>query len=92
METDTTLRELQKEFVGIGVYSNLEFVQICVRNRAFCYEVNAGGQIYYHVFKRVENPRFGVVSYPGSEAFGKRAWCYRNLEHAIEKFNSLQNN
>lgn len=89
MDTRIALREPEKEFVGIGPYQGFKFAQNLVWSRAFCYKVDVGGQIYWHVFKKWGNPRFGVFSYPGPEAFGRWAWCYRSFDQAMEKFNSL---
>lgn len=83
------LREPPHQFTGTGQYKGFEFTRILTRNRAYCYLVVAGGTKYYHVFKRMENPRFGTISYPRPEAFGKWAWVYRSLDEATCKLNTI---
>ena len=83
------LREPPVRFTGIGPYKGFEFARICVTRWAYCYEVNVGGVLYLHVFKRRENPRFGTISYPRPEAFGVWAWCYRRLDEALNKLNLI---
>jgi hypothetical protein len=83
------MRELKKQFVGTGEVKGNKFTQIRCTNRAFLYEVNTGYSIYYEVFKKVLNKRFGVVSYPKAKYFGFWAFTYPTLEQATRKFNQL---
>lgn len=87
--TKITIKDLPTTFTGTGPYKGFEFALICVSKWAFCYELNVGGQIYYHTFKRRENTRFGLVSYPGPKAFGIWAWCYRRKIDAVHRFNQI---
>ena len=83
------MKELRKQFTGIGEVKGYEFTQISTTSTGFLYEVNQNGLTYYEVFKRVENTRFAVVSYPSSKAFGVWAWRYRDLQQAQNKLNTL---
>ena len=84
------MKELKKEFSGIGEVRGYQFSQIYKTSRAFIYEVSYGEGKHYEVFKRRINNRFGCVSYPTSQGFGIWAWTYSKLEKAIEKFNELE--
>ncbi len=83
------LREPPLRFTGIGPYKGFEFTRILTRKRAYCYLLLVGGVKYYHVFKRMENPRFGTISYPGPKSFGSWAWCCRSLDEATRKLNEF---
>ncbi|MDX9882590.1 MAG: hypothetical protein RBS73_11030 [Prolixibacteraceae bacterium] len=83
------IRRLEKEFIGRGEVSGFKFTQIKATNSAFLYKVESSGVIYYEVFKKRKNVRFGNVSYPTSKAFGKWAWTYRDIDKAIKKFDQL---
>ncbi len=85
----TVIKELKKEFLGIGEVKGYQFSQICKTSQAFIYEVSYGEGKHYEVFKRRVNGRFGCVSYPSSKGFGIWAWTYSTLDKAIEKFNQL---
>ena len=81
------MKELQKEFIGKGEVSGFKFTQLEATNKAFLYKVQAGGLIYYEVFKRRENTRYGCVSYPTSKAFGVWAQTTSDYEKALDYFN-----
>ena len=83
------MKELKKEFLGIGEVRGYKFSQISQTSRAFIYEVSFGDGRHYEVFKKRLNKRHGCVSYPTSKGFGIWAWTYDELEVAIEKFNQL---
>ncbi len=83
------IKILQERFVGRGEVKGHIFTQLSRTDRAFLYEVNTGNGIYYEVFKKKINHRYGCVSYPTSKAFGFWAWSYSNLEKAIAKINHL---
>ncbi len=95
------MKELEKEFVGVGEVKGFLFRQIMQSETAYLYEVNDEGSFHYEVFKRVEKQasqamrdnvliNFSAkVSYPSAKSFGTTAWTYRNLDTAIEKFKTL---
>ena len=85
----THIKELKKEFLGIGEVKGYKFTQISQTSRALIYEVSFGEGKHYEVFKKRINSRFGCVSYPSRKGFGIWAWTYNELEEAIEKFNQL---
>jgi len=83
------MKELQKEFIGIGAVSGFKFTQLKSGN-AYIYKVEIPtGQIHYEVFKRVENARFNCISYPGENSFGLWAFTKKTIEEAELKFNEL---
>jgi hypothetical protein len=84
------IKELKKEFLGIGEVKGYQFSQIYKTSQAFIYEVSYGEGKHYEVFKKRINSRFGCVSYPTSKGFGIWAWTYSTLDKAIEKFNQLE--
>lgn len=83
------IKELALDFIGRGPYKGFEFNQLLASKKAFVYNVNVNGALYYEVFYKRINTRFGAVSYPSPEAFGYWAWNYRTLDKAIQKFNEL---
>lgn len=83
------MKQLQKNFTGIGEVKGFEFTQISETDKGFIYLVDAGSTSYYEVFKRKENTRFNTVSYPTSKAFGIWAWSVKTLEQANEKLESF---
>lgn len=86
------IKELKKEFLGIGEVKGYKFSQIYKTSQAFIYEVSYDRGKHYEVFKRRVNSRFGCISYPTSKGFGIWAWTYSTLDKAIEKFNQLEFN
>lgn len=83
------MKPLEKEFIGRGEVKGFKFTQIKATNMAYLYKVDSGWSINYEVFKRRENVRYGVVSYPTSKAFGVWAWTCMTLEGAEKKFNEI---
>jgi len=83
------MKKLEKHFIGRGEVRGFKFTQLQATNSAFLYKVESSGVIYYEVFRKRVNARFGNVSYPTSKAFGKWAWTFRDLNDAEEKFNKL---
>ncbi|WP_282073192.1 hypothetical protein [Polaribacter atrinae] len=81
------MKTLKKQFIGTGEVKGFKFTQIRCTNRAFLYEIDTGNSLYYEVFKKVKNKRFGVVSYPSSKAFCFWAWTYFSFDKAVIKFN-----
>jgi hypothetical protein len=81
------MKELDKEFIGKGEVRGFKFTQLEATNQAYLYEVDMNGAIYYEVFKRRENTRFGCVSYPTGEAFGLWAQTIRDYNKALSYFN-----
>lgn len=86
---ETQIRELERVIYGEGEVKGFLFRQISVTNRAFLYQVDSGSGIYYEVFRKRVNHRFGCVSFPTSKAFGIWAWTYEDLNKAIKKFKEL---
>lgn len=91
--SDSTVRELPIEFVGVGEVRGFEFTQLENNGVAYVYEVKCSDDSspHYEVFKRVVNDRFGVVSYPKSKAFGIWAYCCTSLDAAYDKYYKLSN-
>ena len=60
------MRELPIEFVGIGEVRGFQFRQVSRTMFGYIYEVRVPGteKCHYEVFRRMENARFGCVSYP----------------------------
>lgn len=85
------MTELDKTKIGIGEMKGFAFIQMEASDKAYVYAVDMGEVTYYEVFKRRINTRFEEhkVSYPTSKAFGIWAWCYRDYEKAINRFNEL---
>lgn len=83
------MKPLEKEFIGRGEVKGFKFIQIKATDLAYLYKVINGNAIYYEVFKKRENARYGVISYPTSNAFGVWAWTYMSFERAEYKFNEL---
>lgn len=84
------IKELPLDFIGRRQYRGFKFTQIHATTKAYVYSVDVSGAVYYHVFKKRINTRFGAVSYPSPEALGRSAWCYyRELDKAMTKFNEL---
>ena len=85
------MKELEKEFIGIGEVKDFRFKQILSNNYAYMYEVKNPDvyEVYYEVFERRINEQFGCVSYPKGKAFGIWAWCITDYDRAKEKFDWL---
>lgn len=89
------IKPLPERFTGKWAVKGFLFTQIFITNRVFCYEINVGGAIFYHVFKKVKNSRFLTISFPGPNAFG--VWpgvtgYMRRLNRSITHFIKLNNN
>jgi hypothetical protein len=85
------MKELRKEFIGVGEVRGFHFKQIHENGYAYVYEVinNEANKTYYEVFERQENKAFDCVSYPKSKSFGVWAWCINNYEDALNKYNEV---
>lgn len=83
------MKPLPEIFIGGGEYRGFEFKQIFPSDKAFLYQVNVAGQLYYHIFKKRINTCFGSLSYTSPEAFGRWVGCYRNLDQATKKYEEL---
>jgi hypothetical protein len=83
------IKELKTDFIGKGQVRGFRFTQISKTDSAFLFLVNTGDSIYYEVFKRVINERYGCVSYPTDRAFGIWAWTTPSLTRAMEILNEI---
>lgn len=84
------IKELSDEFVGIGEVSGYVFKKERGDGYAYLYSVRGGSnRVYYEVFERRVNDRFGVVSYPKSKAFGKWALTTYSWDKANEYFDKM---
>ena len=84
------MRDLAENFEGRGEVKGYSFTQMQKSNKAYLYHVsNNEGGFHYEVFRRKENTRFGVVSYPSSKAFGVWAWTTGDFESAKKRFAQL---
>ena len=86
------LRELPVEFVGVGEVRGFVFRQVSRTMFGYVYEVRVPGKegSHYEVFRRMENARFGCVSYPKSKSFGAWAWCCDSLAKARERLKAFE--
>jgi hypothetical protein len=83
-------KELPEEFIGRGEVKGNSFKQIARSDEAYIYEVKASKNCkWYEVFKRIEDSRFGKISYPKSNSFGVTAWTSKSYERAVEIFNRI---
>lgn len=81
------IKELRDEFEGIGEVRGFRFKKLLSNGYAYLYEVRGGSsRVYYEVFERVVNDRFGVVSYPKSNAFGKWAKTTYDYDKALDYY------
>jgi hypothetical protein len=85
------MKELSKEFIGIGEVRGFQFKQLHFNGYAYMYQVYSpeANRTYYEVFERVENESFNCVSYPKSKSFGVWAWCMRDYDKACLKFDEI---
>jgi len=83
MTTETQIRELPLTFIGRGEVRGFHFRQVTRTESGYIYEVRHEGGVHYEVFRRVINPRFGRVSYPGSKSFGFIARTAKTLDFAF---------
>lgn len=82
------MKELRKEFIGVGEVRGYQFKQLHENGYAYVYEVVNPEEKspYYEVFERVENTIFDCVSYPKSKSFGVWAWCINDYDKAMLKY------
>ena len=92
MADNAMLRELPVEFVGTGEVRGFQFRQVSRTMFGYIYEVRVPGaqECHYEVFRRMENARFGCVSYPKSKSFGAWAWCCDSLAKARERLKAFE--
>ena len=92
MADNAMLRELPVEFVGTGEVRRFQFRQVSRTMFGYIYEVRVPGKsgCHYEVFRRMENARFGCVSYPKSKSFGAWAWCCDSLAKARERLKGFE--
>ena len=92
MADSAMLRELPVEFVGVGEVRGFLFRQVSRTMFGYIYEVRVPGaqECHYEVFRRMENARFGCVSYPKSKSFGAWAWCCDSLARARERLKGFE--
>ena len=92
MADSAMLRELPVEFVGVGEVRGFLFRQVARTMFGYIYEVRVPGkgESHYEVFRRMENARFGCVSYPKSKSFGAWAWCCDSLAKARERLKAFE--
>ncbi len=83
------IKKLKTDFVGKGRVKGFHFTQLSKTNSAYLYLVNTGESIYYEVFIRAINKRYGCVSYPTSKAFGIWAWTTPSLTSTMEIQNDI---
>jgi hypothetical protein len=84
------LKELPMEFNGRGEVRVFMFIRIYKSDRRYLYKVAQPRlPVHFEVFKRVDNKRFGCVSYPNSNSFGVWAWTAKDLDSALQRFNNL---
>jgi hypothetical protein len=83
------MKNLEKQFTGRGEVRGFKFNQLLEINEAFLYQVENQGAIHYEVIKKVVNPRFNRVSYPGSKSWGLNGWTAYSLEQAISRLQSM---
>jgi hypothetical protein len=84
------MKQLKEQFIGLGQVKGFNFTQIKKTANCYIYKVNTGHSEYYEIFKRIENTRFGCISYPTNNAFGVWAWTYYDLSKAESKLNELE--
>lgn len=84
------IKELRSSFGGVGEVKGFLFDKVLDNGRAYIYAVTCdGGSVHYEVFERRVNERFGVVSYPKSNAFGDWAYTCTRFCDAIRRFEEL---
>lgn len=83
------IKELPKEFKGIGEVRGFEFRRLSFDGFAYLYEVFDGTRTYYEVFERRINPQYNCVRYPRAKAFGIWAFTCYDLAKANDYFGKL---
>tara|TARA_R110000823_G_scaffold221159_1_gene349665 strand:+ start:1024 stop:1290 length:267 start_codon:yes stop_codon:yes gene_type:complete len=86
------MKQLEKEFKGVGEVKGYSFKQITnIEGVLYVYEVKGVETTHYEVFKHVENKRFNCISYPRSPAFGVWAWTCGDSDSVLNKTHSIIN-
>jgi hypothetical protein len=84
------LKELPINFMGRGEVRGFEFRQIAKSAQGYLYQVTQPGvPPHFEIFRRVENIRFGRISYPGSNSFGVWSWTAKDLASGLQRFENL---
>ena len=85
------MKELALEFMGRGEVAGYKFRQVARNKQGYLYQVYHSDEkkSHYEVFRRRENERFDVVSYPRSTSFGAWAWTFPEIEAARKKLAEL---
>ena len=83
-------KELPLTFEGKGEVKGFSFRQVKRSDTAYLFEVSdTFGNLWYEIFIRKINARFGNLVYPKQNAFGVSAWSARTIEKAIKRFDDL---
>lgn len=84
------IKELRSSFEGVGEVKGFSFDKVLENGRAYVYAVSYDGVAsHYEVFERRVNDRFGVVSYPKSNAFGDWAYTCHRFCDAMRRYEEL---
>lgn len=96
------MKELDIKFKGSGEVSNFTFRQVASSIHGYVYEITDDNENrHYETFERKEQEKSDTVIagmiisyeakvlYPKSNSFGAWAWCYKNKESAMRRFNEL---
>lgn len=98
---DINIRKLENTFVGTGEVADFIFHKTDESQEAYLFTVRNGSTRHYEVFEKKIVPlcldfQAKIFSetdfkeiYPKSNDFGKWAYTFKNLQQAINKFNSL---
>lgn len=101
----TKINPLKKTFIGKGDVKGFNYMQIDRGGKAAIYQVNipnCNHTTYYDVFKiktsNITWDKNGKIVktntlselYPKANAYGKYAFQFSNLNHAINKFKTLK--
>lgn len=78
------MRELKTEFIGTGQVKGFKFTQVKKTEFGYIYKVEHLSRVWYEVFKRTENVRYSVISYPRNKSFGLWAWTTSDVNRAHE--------
>lgn len=96
------MKELEKEFIAGPEVKGFLFKQIRASSHAYIYRsTDNNGKLHYETFERKESKNRDYViagkaihseahiRYPRNNDFGVWAWCIRDLDKAIQKFDEL---
>ena len=78
------MRELETQFIGKGQVKGFKFTQLKKTKFGYIYKIEHLGRVWYEVFKRKENARYSVISYPRNKSFGVWAWTTSDVNKANE--------